>query len=150
MTIIVTAVYSFHIFTSRISVCMNCTIIPMFSAYNIRSDYVSILTAAYKMICYDLLRNMTGSSVLSLLCTPDIICSYTQHTLLYRLHSHPHSHPNIYICLSTTGYDNAAKIAKKAHHEDSSLKEAALALGLLTAQQYDDWVKPADMCHPLP
>jgi fumarate hydratase class II len=43
------------------------------------------------------------------------------------------------------GYDNAAKIAKKAHAENSTLKEAALALGLLTAEQFDEWVKPEDM-----
>lgn len=43
------------------------------------------------------------------------------------------------------GYDNAAKIAKKAYAEDSTLKEAALALGLLTAEQFDEWVRPEDM-----
>ncbi|MCK6418328.1 MAG: class II fumarate hydratase [Alphaproteobacteria bacterium] len=46
------------------------------------------------------------------------------------------------------GYDNAAKIAKKAYAEGSTLKEAALALGLLTAEQFDQWVKPADMVKP--
>ena len=40
------------------------------------------------------------------------------------------------------GYDNAAKIAKKAHHDGSTLKEAALALGLVTAEQFDQWVRP--------
>jgi fumarate hydratase class II len=40
------------------------------------------------------------------------------------------------------GYDNAAKIAKKAHAEGSTLKEAALALGLLTEAQFDEWVNP--------
>ncbi|MBR01476.1 MAG: fumarate hydratase, class II [Verrucomicrobiales bacterium] len=43
------------------------------------------------------------------------------------------------------GYDNAAKIAKKAHAENTSLKEAALALELLTGEQFDEWVVPADM-----
>ncbi|WP_448518826.1 class II fumarate hydratase [Rhodoflexus sp.] len=43
------------------------------------------------------------------------------------------------------GYDNAAKIAKKAHKEGISLREAALALGLLTNEQYDQWVVPRDM-----
>ena len=43
------------------------------------------------------------------------------------------------------GYDNAAKIAKKAHAENTSLKEAALALELLTEEQFDEWVVPADM-----
>jgi fumarate hydratase class II len=43
------------------------------------------------------------------------------------------------------GYDNAAKIAKKAHKEGTSLKEAGIALGLLTSQQFDEWVKPEKM-----
>lgn len=48
------------------------------------------------------------------------------------------------------GYDNAAQIAKKAHKEDTSLKEAALALGLLTAEQFDKAVVPTDMIGPKP
>lgn len=43
------------------------------------------------------------------------------------------------------GYENAAKIAKKAHKENTSLREAALALGLLTNEQFDEWVRPEDM-----
>lgn len=43
------------------------------------------------------------------------------------------------------GYDNAAKIAKKAYADNTSLKKAALGLGLLTEQQFDEWVKPEDM-----
>ncbi len=43
------------------------------------------------------------------------------------------------------GYDNAAAIAKKAHAEEKTLKEAAIELGLLTAEQFDAWVKPEDM-----
>lgn len=46
------------------------------------------------------------------------------------------------------GYDNAAKIAKKAHAEGTSLKEAGIALGLLTAEQFDQWIKPEDMVKP--
>ena len=46
------------------------------------------------------------------------------------------------------GYDNAAKIAKKAHREGLSLKQAALALGLVTAEQFDQWVRPQDMVGP--
>ncbi len=46
------------------------------------------------------------------------------------------------------GYDNAAKIAKKANKEGLSLREAGIALGLLTSEQYDQWVKPEDMIHP--
>lgn len=43
------------------------------------------------------------------------------------------------------GYENAASIAKKAHKEGSSLREAAIKLGLLTSEQFDEWVKPEDM-----
>jgi fumarate hydratase class II len=43
------------------------------------------------------------------------------------------------------GYDNAAAIAKKAHHGGTTLKEAALELGLLTEQEYDEAVRPENM-----
>ncbi|HLG86178.1 MAG TPA: class II fumarate hydratase [Alphaproteobacteria bacterium] len=46
------------------------------------------------------------------------------------------------------GYDNAAKVAKKAHAEGTTLKEAAIALGLLTAEQFDQWIRPEDMIGP--
>jgi fumarate hydratase class II len=43
------------------------------------------------------------------------------------------------------GYDNAAKIAKHAHKKGITLREAALELKLLTAEQFDEWVRPEDM-----
>ena len=43
------------------------------------------------------------------------------------------------------GYENAAAIAKKAHKEGTSLRAAAMSLGLLTSEQFDEWVKPEDM-----
>ncbi|MGF6700193.1 fumarate hydratase class II [Paraburkholderia sp. MM5496-R1] len=43
------------------------------------------------------------------------------------------------------GYDKAAQIAKKAHKEGTTLKASALALGYLTEQQFDEWVRPKDM-----
>jgi len=43
------------------------------------------------------------------------------------------------------GYENAAKIAKKAHQEGTTLKEAAIDSGILTAQQFDEWVVPEKM-----
>ena len=46
------------------------------------------------------------------------------------------------------GYDKAAEIAKKAHREGSSLREAALALGYVSQAQYDAWVKPEEMTAP--
>jgi fumarate hydratase class II len=46
------------------------------------------------------------------------------------------------------GYDNAAKVAKKAHADGTTLKEAALELGLMTAEEFDQWVRPQDMVRP--
>jgi len=46
------------------------------------------------------------------------------------------------------GYDKAAHIAKTAHKEGSTLKEAALKLGYLTEEQFHKWVVPADMLGP--
>ncbi len=46
------------------------------------------------------------------------------------------------------GYDNAAKIAKKAHADGTTLKESALELRLLTEEQFAQWVVPADMIKP--
>jgi fumarate hydratase class II len=46
------------------------------------------------------------------------------------------------------GYDNAAKVAKKAHAEGTSLKESAVALGLLTAEEFDLLVRPENMLGP--
>ena len=46
------------------------------------------------------------------------------------------------------GYDRAAQIAKKAQHEGSTLKEAALALGYVTEQEFGQWIVPMDMTHP--
>ncbi|MES2604583.1 MAG: class II fumarate hydratase [Pseudomonadota bacterium] len=43
------------------------------------------------------------------------------------------------------GYENAAKIAKKAHQEHKTLREAAIELNLVTAVQFDEWVKPENM-----
>ena len=46
------------------------------------------------------------------------------------------------------GYDRAAEIAKKAHHEGSTLREAALALGYVSAEDFDRWVRPQAMIGP--
>ena len=47
-----------------------------------------------------------------------------------------------------TGYDNAAAAAKKAHKEGTTLKEAAMALGIVTSQEFDEWVRPELMISP--
>jgi fumarate hydratase class II len=46
------------------------------------------------------------------------------------------------------GYDNAAKVAKKAHAEGTTLREAALALGLLSGEDFDRHVRPEEMIRP--
>ncbi|MBM3673306.1 MAG: class II fumarate hydratase, partial [Actinobacteria bacterium] len=46
------------------------------------------------------------------------------------------------------GYDKAAEIAKHAHHEGTDLKTAAVALGHLSAEDFDQWVRPEDMTEP--
>ena len=46
------------------------------------------------------------------------------------------------------GYENAAKIAKAAHEQGTSLREAALASGLLSAEEFDKYVDPKTMIYP--
>jgi len=46
------------------------------------------------------------------------------------------------------GYDKAAAIAKNAHKQGITLKESALALNYLTADEFDAWVRPQDMLGP--
>src|SRR5258706_10004226 len=47
------------------------------------------------------------------------------------------------------GYEKAAQISLAAYSDDTTLREAALKLGFLTAEQFDSWVRPQDMTHPL-
>ena len=46
------------------------------------------------------------------------------------------------------GYDKAAEVAKKAHHERTTLREAALELGYLSGEEFDEAVRPEEMTHP--
>jgi len=46
------------------------------------------------------------------------------------------------------GYDNAAKIAKNAHKKGISLRESAIELGVITGEEFDEYVKPEEMTHP--
>jgi fumarate hydratase class II len=46
------------------------------------------------------------------------------------------------------GYDKAANVAKQAHTTGSTLREAALALGFVTGEEFDQWVKPEEMVRP--
>ena len=47
------------------------------------------------------------------------------------------------------GYEKAAKIAKTAHENGTTLKEESINLGYLTSEEFDEWVKPEDMCGSL-
>jgi fumarate hydratase class II len=47
------------------------------------------------------------------------------------------------------GYEKAAQISLKAFREELTLREAAIKLGFVTAEQFDEWVRPEDMTHPL-
>lgn len=64
----------------------------------------------------------------------DIINRHLENSLMLVTALNPH-----------IGYENAAKIAKKAHKENKTLREAAVELGLLTSEQFDQWVIPANM-----
>ena len=64
----------------------------------------------------------------------EIIKKYLENSLMLVTALNPH-----------IGYENAAKIAKKAHQENKTLKQAATELNLLTGEQFDQWVKPEDM-----
>jgi fumarate hydratase class II len=46
------------------------------------------------------------------------------------------------------GYDKAAEISHKAHHDHTSLRAAALKLGYLTEKEFDEIVRPERMTHP--
>jgi len=46
------------------------------------------------------------------------------------------------------GYDKAAEVAKKAHHDKSTLRQAAVALGYLSGEEFDRAVRPEDMIRP--
>ena len=68
----------------------------------------------------------------------DVIAAHLNESLMLVTALNPH-----------IGYENAAKIAKHAHRTGQTLKAAAVELGLLTAEEFDAWVKPENMVHPL-
>ncbi|MCG9879394.1 MAG: class II fumarate hydratase [Bacteroidia bacterium] len=69
-----------------------------------------------------------------ILANNDVIKKHLENSLMLVTALNPH-----------IGYENAAKIAKKAHKENKTLREAAIELGLLTSEQFDQWVVPANM-----
>ncbi|MFI0347212.1 MAG: class II fumarate hydratase [Chthoniobacterales bacterium] len=85
----------------------------------------------------DACNSFTDHCVVGIEANCEKIASYVENSLMLVTALNPH-----------IGYDKAAQIAKKAHHEKSTLKEAALALGFLTSEQFDKWVVASEMTHP--
>ena len=97
---------------------------------------------AYNMIqsirlISDACKSFTDKCVVGIEAREDNIADLMNRSLMLVTALNPH-----------IGYDNATKIAKKAHKEGTTLKEAAIALDLLTAEQFDEWVIPANMIKP--
>jgi fumarate hydratase, class II len=51
--------------------------------------------------------------------------------------------------IQSIGYEKSAQISLKAYREDLTLRAAAMKLGFLTPEQFDEWLRPEDMTHPL-
>ncbi len=85
----------------------------------------------------DSMRSFTDKCVAGITANIDRINSLRDESLMLVTALNPH-----------IGYDNAAKIAKKAHKEGTTLKEAALSLELLTEEQFSQWVVPENMISP--
>ncbi|MGY6550728.1 MAG: class II fumarate hydratase [Erythrobacter sp.] len=85
----------------------------------------------------DAARAFTDNCVVGIEANEDRIARLLNESLMLVTALNPH-----------IGYDNAAKIAKKAHAEGATLKAAALELGLLTEEQFAEWVVPAEMIRP--
>lgn len=85
----------------------------------------------------DSARSFTGHCVIGIEANEKRITELMQNSLMLVTALNPY-----------IGYDNAAKIAKKAYNDGSSLKEAGIELGLLTSEQYDEWIDPVSMTKP--
>jgi fumarate hydratase class II len=82
----------------------------------------------------DSMRSFNDRCISGLVANEDNIASHLEKSLMLVTALNPH-----------IGYDKAAKIAKHAHENGVTLRESALELGLLTNEQYDEWVKPENM-----
>jgi len=85
----------------------------------------------------DASRSFTDNCVVGIVANEQRISKLLNESLMLVTALNPH-----------IGYDNAAKIAKKAHHDGTSLLEAGKELGLLDEAKFKDWIKPADMVKP--
>jgi fumarate hydratase, class II len=85
----------------------------------------------------DACESFTDNCVVGIEAAKDNIRKHMENSLMLVTSLNPH-----------IGYDNAAKVAKKAHKENKTLKEAAVELGLLTAEKFDEYVRPEKMVGP--
>ena len=85
----------------------------------------------------DSARSFTEHCVIGIEVNCDKIAEYVQNSLMLVTALNPH-----------IGYDKAAQIAKKAHKDKTGLKEAAVALGYLSSEEFDSWVVAKNMTHP--
>ncbi len=81
--------------------------------------------------------SFNDKAVVGIKANPDKINHYLNDSLMLVTALNPH-----------IGYDNAAKVAKKAHAEGTTLKAAAVALGMLTEEEFDKYVRPEKMTGP--
>ena len=94
------------------------------------------LLQSIKLIA-DACESFTDNCVVGIEPNTDMIDHYLTNSLMLVTALNPH-----------IGYDNAAKVAKKAHKENSTLKKAAVELGLLTEEEFDAKVRPEKMIGP--
>ena len=85
----------------------------------------------------DAMNSFVDHCVVGIELNREVIDSYVQNSLML-----------VTALAPKIGYDNAAKVAKTAHKEHSSLREAAVKLGFLSGEEFDALVKPEDMTHP--
>ncbi|MCC3357318.1 class II fumarate hydratase [Bacillus sp. REN16] len=85
----------------------------------------------------DSMESFTNNCAIGIKANEAVISKYLQDSLMLVTALNPY-----------IGYENAATIAKHAHKHNSSLKEASIQLGLLTEEQFEQYVKPEDMVHP--
>ena len=85
----------------------------------------------------DAARSFTDNMVAGIEANTDRIDELMQSSLMLVTALSPH-----------IGYDKAAEVAHNAHHDGTTLREAALALGYVTDEQFDEWVKPEEMTRP--
>tara|TARA_B100001248_G_scaffold262733_1_gene261899 strand:- start:20170 stop:21564 length:1395 start_codon:yes stop_codon:yes gene_type:complete len=90
-------------------------------------------------ILSDACESFTDNCVVGIRANEKMVAQHLQNSLMLVTALNPH-----------VGYDNAAKIAKTAYENGTTLKEEAVNLGILSAEQFDEYVRPENMIGPLP